>query len=266
MAAGSIIGIWIGAALTLVIFSFIYRDNPFFKVGEHVFLGIALGYGWCIYYWNDIFPQAIAPTFYPQMGELRNFWVLIPNILGLFIILRLVPKLAWLSRISFALYIGGFAGIAVPNVISGVFLPQLTATMGPLTGRVWPIVLSVVLLILLFAALAYAVHRGRWWKWVLSALLALAVAICVHYGVIDIANVNQLVLLIGVFCTVVFFFFSLEHKGTVGAISRVGVVFIMVAFGASFGYTVMARVSLLIGRFQFLLYDWIQQVLLRHAS
>jgi hypothetical protein len=31
----------------------------------------------------------------------------------------------------------------------------------------------------------------------------------------------------------------------------------MIAFGASFGYTVMARVSLLIARVQFLLRDWL---------
>jgi hypothetical protein len=30
----------------------------------------------------------------------------------------------------------------------------------------------------------------------------------------------------------------------------------MAGFGASFGYTVMARVSLLIGRIQFLTQDW----------
>ena len=31
----------------------------------------------------------------------------------------------------------------------------------------------------------------------------------------------------------------------------------MVGFGASFGYTVMARISLFIGRLQFLLGDWL---------
>ena len=34
----------------------------------------------------------------------------------------------------------------------------------------------------------------------------------------------------------------------------------MISFGASFGYTVMARVSLLLGRFQFLLGDWLHLV------
>jgi hypothetical protein len=36
----------------------------------------------------------------------------------------------------------------------------------------------------------------------------------------------------------------------------------MIAMGASFGNTVMARVSLLIGRFQFLLYDFVEKALL----
>jgi hypothetical protein len=31
----------------------------------------------------------------------------------------------------------------------------------------------------------------------------------------------------------------------------------MVTFGASFGYTVMARISLLTGRVQYLLRDWL---------
>jgi len=37
----------------------------------------------------------------------------------------------------------------------------------------------------------------------------------------------------------------------------IGIIFIMVGFGAAFGYTVMARISLLIGRLQFLLGDWL---------
>jgi len=40
--------------------------------------------------------------------------------------------------------------------------------------------------------------------------------------------------------------------------ARIGRMFLMIAFGASFGYTVMARISLLIGRFYFLLGDWLR--------
>jgi len=37
----------------------------------------------------------------------------------------------------------------------------------------------------------------------------------------------------------------------------VGIWFLMISFGASFGYTIMARLSLLIGRIRFLLDDWL---------
>ena len=64
-------------------------------------------------------------------------------------------------------------------------------------------------------------------------------------------------LIVGLLCTLVFFFFSKEHKGALGGTARLGVYFLMVSFGASYGYTVMARISLLIGRVMFLLHDWL---------
>ncbi len=70
-------------------------------------------------------------------------------------------------------------------------------------------------------------------------------------------NLNNAVIYIGVITTLCYFYFSKEHRGMLGALSRIGTIFIMVAFGASFGYTVMARISLLIGRFYFLFHDWL---------
>jgi hypothetical protein len=215
--AAEIIGLWIAGLLTVVIFSFLYRDNPVYKVAEHLFLGVALGYGISLYYWNNVFPNAVTPLLYPAPGEPRNWYVLVPIILGLFVLLRLIPKLAWLSRSAFAVYIGGSSGILVPTVMAGTFLPQLVATMAPL------------------------------WTPESAAVGGVPFA----WGI-----VTRLLILAGVFCTLLYFFYSIEHKGAVGTISRLGVFFIMLGFGASFGNTVMARVSLLIGRFQFLLYDW----------
>jgi hypothetical protein len=60
------------------------------------------------------------------------------------------------------------------------------------------------------------------------------------------------VIFIGVLAVLFYFYFSIEHKGVVGKLGNIGIWFIMISFGASFGYTVMARVSLLIGRVQFL--------------
>lgn len=64
---------------------------------------------------------------------------------------------------------------------------------------------------------------------------------------------NNIVLFVGVVCSILYFYFSREHKGALKVGSRIGIIFLMIGFGASFGYTVMARISLLIGRLTFLL-------------
>jgi hypothetical protein len=71
----------------------------------------------------------------------------------------------------------------------------------------------------------------------------------------------NIVMIIGVFSVLIYFYFSAEHKGAIGRVSRVGVWFLMISFGASFGYTVMARVSLLMGRFTFLVNHWIRPMI-----
>lgn len=202
------IGVWIAALLTLAIFSFLYKDNPVYKVAEHLFLGIALGYGLALYHWENVKPKLIDPLF-PAAGGQPNYWVLIPALLGLFVLLRMVPRLAWLSRFSFAVYIGGAVGIAVPTVIAGNLLPQLEEAMSPLSGTPFEMFSQAVVAISTLAVLFY-------------------------------------------------FFYSLEHKGPLGKVSRLGVLCLMISFGAGFGNTVMARISLLIGRFTFLLNDWLK--------
>jgi Kef-type K+ transport system membrane component KefB len=64
---------------------------------------------------------------------------------------------------------------------------------------------------------------------------------------------SNLLVVIGVCAGVFYFFFSKKHTGALGVVSKVGIAFLMMSFGASFGYTVMGRISLAIGRFQDLL-------------
>ena len=70
-------------------------------------------------------------------------------------------------------------------------------------------------------------------------------------------SINNFLLILGVITSLLYFYFSREREGVMGWVARIGIYFIMIAFGATFGYTVMARVSLLIGRVGFLLSDWL---------
>ena len=74
----------------------------------------------------------------------------------------------------------------------------------------------------------------------------------------DPEALNHLIVLLGVLSVLVYFFFSKKHEGIFGKIAMVGIWFLMISFGAAFGYTVMGRVSLLIGRFNFLVNDWLR--------
>jgi uncharacterized membrane protein len=54
-----------------------------------------------------------------------------------------------------------------------------------------------------------------------------------------------------------YFFFSKTHEGVLGKVAQGGVLVLMVGFGATFSYTIISRVYVLIGCIRFLLRDWL---------
>jgi hypothetical protein len=70
-------------------------------------------------------------------------------------------------------------------------------------------------------------------------------------------NFSALIIIIGLLTTLTYFYFSRRHEGLWGYSARLGTYFLMIFFGATFGYTVMSRLSTLIGRIDFLLADFL---------
>ena len=64
---------------------------------------------------------------------------------------------------------------------------------------------------------------------------------------------NASIVFVGTITGLIYFFFSKEHKGTLGTLSKIGIYFLMIKFGASFGFAVMGRISLLIGQMNYLI-------------
>jgi uncharacterized membrane protein len=62
--------------------------------------------------------------------------------------------------------------------------------------------------------------------------------------------VSQVLLLIALLTGLLYFYFSIAHRGAIGRVSRIGVWILMIGFGASFGYTVQGRIALAIARAQ----------------
>ena len=78
-------------------------------------------------------------------------------------------------------------------------------------------------------------------------------------AIVPLNSIDNILLVIGTFATLTYFLFmSAGRSGPMLGISRVGRWTMMLAFGAAYGNTVMYRMSLLIGRFQYLFGSWLR--------
>jgi hypothetical protein len=204
------IGIWISALLTLFAFSFLYKDNPFFRFAESLFAGVSLGY-----YIGIVLNQTLVPNLLdPLKSDFGNNWdLLVAGGIGVLLYVRYVPRIAWISRYALAIFVAYYIGVEFTRRLHGEVLPQLARTMLPL------------------------------WPWTKATTLA------------------SLVFVAGVYSTLVYFFFSKEQNAVTRRVARLGIWFLMISFGAAFGFTVMGRVALLLGRLNFLILNWLYPAL-----
>ena len=235
-----ILGVWCAALLTFSIFSYLFRDNPFYKAAEYLFIGISTGYWVSMFFWTQIQPNLfgrlfpkmdfepegwlalwyrfydglhfLIPSIFPAGGIAKghelNFTYIIPLVLGVMMMLSIFPKISWFARWGIAYTVGMAAGLRAYGYLNSNILEQVKASTVSLFGGDLP----------LFSLLRESVF-------------------------------NNILILVGTLCGLLYFYFSREQKGTLGRVARIGVYFLMISFGASFGFAVMGRISLLIGRF-----------------
>ncbi len=73
---------------------------------------------------------------------------------------------------------------------------------------------------------------------------------------LDLGTFNNLIIVFGTLATISYFFFTSDNKVVTG-LNKIGRMTMMIAFGSAFGNTLMGRLSLFIGRLQYLLGDWL---------
>ena len=229
------------AFLTLAILSFLYKDNPIYKFAEHLYVGISAGYWMSQGFWSTIVGNLIPRLsqslsgFFKQPynagewmgGFFYTNWVFyVPVIFGILLLMRLSSKYGWISRWALAFIVGTTAGLQFIRYMRSDFIEQISSTFVPLLVD---------------------------WQGIGHFFSNLSLSATGQL----VAMVSNWIILLGVLCGLIYFFFSKEHTGLFGKASRFGIWILMVTFGASFGYTVMGRVSLLVGRITFLFRDWL---------
>ncbi|MBN2530167.1 MAG: hypothetical protein JXR76_27495 [Deltaproteobacteria bacterium] len=138
--------VWIAAILTLGVFSFLYRDNAFFAVCEHLVVGLSAGYMFVIYWKNVFFPELILPLVQNGMGEDAHLWVVV----GICFLwsCKYLEKTRDMYRLALAFWLSVDLGLSIPTHMDAGVLAQIAGTIcAPLNGTPVEIAGNTVLVI-----------------------------------------------------------------------------------------------------------------------
>lgn len=162
------------------------------------------------------------------------------------------------------LLLGLSIGYSLVITVKSILIPQ---AITPLTegsfAAVIPIVLGSVMFLRVHPKLAgwsqipLALLIGAGAGAAIPAMMQARVLKQVSATISGSGTLDGLIILLGVLVTIMYFVFTRPHSGGWGKAAVAGRYFMMIFFGATFAYTVMSRMALLIGRLEFLLSDWL---------
>ncbi len=156
------------------------------------------------------------PKLLTPLIEEHRLLSLAPLLLLLLLFAKLTRNHQHWARMPIAFIVAAFAGVKLTGEANGRLLAQIKATMPNLQELY---------------------QESGWWDWDKNG-----------DGVI-----SGLVLVLGLCACLLHFYFSAKHNKPMRVISRIGILTLMLSFGASFGFTVMGRISLAIGRAEMML-------------
>jgi hypothetical protein len=222
--------IWLGAICTLGIYSFLYKENLFYRLMEHIMLGLGVGFGVMVT-WTDVLEQkwwrpmftGFYNLFTGNFREAGPALYVTALVLGVFWYLQYTKKYLWLARITIGIFLGAAAGATFKDNFLRM-MPQVQSSFLPLLVRADG------------GGLFDAHSKILWWQ-----------------------SASNLVFVATLVTVLTYFLFSFEHRwsGIRGSV-KFGRLMLMVSFGAFFGNTVMTRLAVFLQRLEFLMYDWIR--------
>ena len=198
-----VLGTAVAVLFTLAVYSFTYRENPWSRLAEHVFVGSAVGVGIALSF--DWLINKAYPKWVGDPVKAPFFWLAI--LFGLLYYCYFSKKYFWLYRFPLAVSVGTGLGLAVSRLVKTQFVDQIRAT----------------------AQLAWYVPGD------------------------PLKSFNNFLVVISLACVLIYFIYSYELKGPARGVLTYARWIMMAGFGAAYGYTVMTRMALFIGRCQFLL-------------
>lgn len=200
--------------LTIMVFSYLIGDNPFFRLAIYLFVGVAAGYAASVVWHQVLWPRLFQPVLFGQTWDVRLL-AAVPLVLSLLLLGRLSPRTARLGNLPLAFLVGIGAAVAIGGAVMGTLLPQIGSS----------------------------VNLMRWQQ--------------AEYPLERLAE--GAIILIGMVTTLAYFHYGarpapggLRRARVIEALAWVGRVFLAMALGVLFAGALMAALTALVERLNFL--------------
>ena len=206
------IGLSLGFLLTILVFSYLLGDNPFFRLAIHIFIGVAAAYVAIVTVNNVLIPRLIIPLIQGSQGErLLSILLFIPS---LFLFFKVTP-LRKMGNWAVAILVGIGAAAAIGGAITGTLFPQILGTINSVDPS------------------AYAITSSIWDQAINGTIIVLGTVttlIYFHFGTQDIPGQSN------------------ERLPIIEHISKVGKVFLAITFGALYAGVFLSALAALVER------------------
>lgn len=228
----------VGVIATIGLYTILYRENRFYRLVEHVFLGLTAG--WMLV---GLWTETLKSTFWdklvgtaPNPGEtgqpMPGYWayvLIIPMAMMAYMVFS--KKHNWISRIPIGIIIGLWSGQQADAWLNK-FGPQILASMRPIVP---------------------------------NQFMPMTVPEQPDPGVLYLSqSIGNLILVVTILAVLSYFFFSFDAKSKLlSSSTTAGRWLMMIGFGAIFGSTVMTRFTLLIDRMYFVWIEWLNDWVIR---
>jgi hypothetical protein len=121
-----LVGVWVGAILTLLVFSYLLGDTPLFRLAQAIFVGVTVGYAATVAVYLVIVPKLVEPLAADPTGKWPLFF---PAVFGVLLFAKLRPSWAPIGNIGIAFLFGVGGALAIGGALTGTLLPQFNATV-----------------------------------------------------------------------------------------------------------------------------------------
>jgi len=210
------IGLALGFLLTILIFSYLMGDNPFFRLAIHIFIGVSAAYVAIITINNVLIPRLIMPLINGSQGDrLLSIILLVPSLFLFFKVTRLRRAGNW----AVAILVGIGAAASIGGAITGTLFPQILGTINSVDPS------------------AYTITTSRWDQAINGLIIVIgtiSTLLYFHFGTQDIAGQSD------------------ERLPFIEAISKIGKVFLAITFGALYAGVYLSALAALVERLSFI--------------